>query len=179
MYDLIGLGPQLRMSQVDCFPFTTQISGHFPRDQNSWNVVANGWSMCDWKMGVTLSSVRNVQITRRGVWGARGGLASHGLGPEYSPALAWVTTGFGMGPGGSTSLSATSPPDAPGGTGVAWDHAQERSQVRRGIASLGGTRPGAGDVRAVLGHEHGSAPVGYPPSTCRLATRSSAGGLTR
>ena len=34
--------------------------------------------------------------------------------PEYSPALTWVTTGFGMGPGGSTSLSATSPPDRPG-----------------------------------------------------------------
>ena len=31
---------------------------------------------------------------------------------------------------------------------------------------------------SALGHEHGSAPVGYPPSTCRLATRSSAGGLT-
>ncbi len=32
---------------------------------------------------------------------------------------------------------------------------------------------------AVLGHEHGSAPVGCPPSTCRLATRSSSWGLTR
>ena len=33
-------------------------------------------------------------------------------------------------------------------------------------------------MRLALGHEHGSAPVGYPPSTCRLATRSSSGGLT-
>ena len=32
--------------------------------------------------------------------------------------------------------------------------------------------------RSVLGHEHGSAPVGYPPSTRRLVTRSSPGGLT-
>ena len=27
--------------------------------------------------------------------------------PQYSPALFWVTTGFGMGPGGSRTLSAT------------------------------------------------------------------------
>ena len=92
--------------------------------------------------------------------------------PEYSPALAWVTTGFGMGPGGSTSLSATSPPDGPG-VGVAWGR-----RSRGGGTSLGGTRPGVGVAWTVLGHEHGSAPVGCPPSTCRLATRSSAGGLT-
>jgi hypothetical protein len=33
-------------------------------------------------------------------------------------------------------------------------------------------------METVLGHEHDSAPVGYPPSTCRLATRSSSWGLT-
>jgi len=33
-----------------------------------------------------------------------------GSPPEYSPALRWVTTGFGMGPGGSTALSATGAP---------------------------------------------------------------------
>ena len=32
--------------------------------------------------------------------------------------------------------------------------------------------------KTVLGHEHDSAPVHYWPSTCRLATRSSSGGLT-
>lgn len=48
-----------------------------------------------------------------------------------------------------------------------------------GVTSLGGTRLGMGLKRAVLGHEHGSAPVGYPPSTCRLFTRSSSWGLTR
>ena len=31
---------------------------------------------------------------------------------------------------------------------------------------------------ATLGHEHGSAPVGCPPSTCRLATTSSRWGLS-
>ena len=54
-------------------------------------------------------------------------------------------------------------------------------------SSRGGTRQGWGynrttrtrRRRTVLGHEHGSAPVGCPPSTCRLATRSSSGGLTR
>ena len=35
-----------------------------------------------------------------------------GFPPEYSPALRWVTTGFGMDPGGSTALSATDPPCA-------------------------------------------------------------------
>jgi hypothetical protein len=49
--------------------------------------------------------------------------------------------------------------------------------------SRGGTRPrGCGTetcvVRFALGHEHRSAPVGRPPSTCGLATRSSSGGLT-
>ena len=38
---------------------------------------------------------------------------------------------------------------------------------------------GDGRMETVLGHEHDSAPVDYSPSTCRLATRSSSGGLTR
>ncbi len=45
------------------------------------------------------------------IGGARSGLASRGATPQYSPALRWVTTGFGMGPGGATALWATSPPD--------------------------------------------------------------------
>ena len=32
---------------------------------------------------------------------------------QYSPALPWVTTGFGMGPGGATALSATGTPRSP------------------------------------------------------------------
>ena len=32
---------------------------------------------------------------------------------QYSPALHWVTTGFGMGPGGASALSATGTPQAP------------------------------------------------------------------
>lgn len=54
---------------------------------------------------------------------------------------------------------------------------------RGGGVSRGGTRQGwvkgqALKEKTVLGHEHDSAPVGYPPSTCRLATGSSARGLT-
>src|SRR4029079_5952053 len=33
--------------------------------------------------------------------------------PQYSPALRWVTTGFGMGPGGASALSATGTPHPP------------------------------------------------------------------
>ena len=36
-----------------------------------------------------------------------------GSPPQYSPALRWVTTGFGMGPGGASALSATGAPDPP------------------------------------------------------------------
>ncbi len=38
-----------------------------------------------------------------------------GSPPQYSPALHWVTTGFGMGPGGASALSATGAPDPPHG----------------------------------------------------------------
>ena len=36
-----------------------------------------------------------------------------GSPPQYSPALRWVTTGFGMGPGGASTLSATGTPHPP------------------------------------------------------------------
>ncbi len=36
-----------------------------------------------------------------------------GSPPQYSPALRWVTTGFGMGPGGASALSATGAPGPP------------------------------------------------------------------
>jgi hypothetical protein len=38
-----------------------------------------------------------------------------GSPPQYSPALRWVTTGFGMGPGGASTLSATGTPHPPTG----------------------------------------------------------------
>src|SRR5215204_6126409 len=42
-----------------------------------------------------------------------------GSPPQYSPALRWVTTGFGMGPGGASTLSATGTPHPPtGGVGA-------------------------------------------------------------
>ena len=40
-----------------------------------------------------------------------------GSPPQYSPALPRVTTGFGMGPGGSRALSATDTPHAPTSSG--------------------------------------------------------------
>ena len=40
-----------------------------------------------------------------------------GSPPQYSPALRWVTTGFGMGPGGASTLSATGTPHPPYRTG--------------------------------------------------------------
>ena len=53
-------------------------------------------------------------------------------------------------------------------------------RARRARRSRWGTRPPrAGGARGfALGHEHCSAPVGRPPSTRSLATRSSSGGLT-
>jgi hypothetical protein len=64
---------------------------------------------------------------RRAVWlnvspPHRGGEATAaasppgGSPPQYSPALRWVTTGFGMGPGGASALAATgaSPPPRAG-----------------------------------------------------------------
>ena len=109
--------------------------------------------------------------------GARSGLASRGATPQYSPALRWVTTGFGMGPGGATALWATSPPEAapmrqvPGTTGG-------RAHLPGGNKAKAGWRLALRSKGTVLGHEHDSAPVGCPPSTCRLATGSSSRGLT-
>ena len=114
-----------------------------------------------------------------------------GSPPQYSPALRWVTTGFGMGPGGASALSATGTPDrsvsalgrlcaptmlciVPVATCCRAGRTGARSRRERGRA----TPAQPTTVRSALGHEHGSAPVGYPPSTCRLSTRSSAGGLT-
>ena len=55
-------------------------------------------------------------------WGAPAAASPpRGSPPQYSPALRWVTTGFGMGPGGASALSATGaphPPGSPGGGGA-------------------------------------------------------------
>ena len=54
----------------------------------------------------------------RGGWGVPA-VASPPVGspPQYSPALRWVTTGFGMGPGGASTLSATGTPHPPSARG--------------------------------------------------------------
>ncbi len=77
--------------------------------------------------------------------GARSGLASRGATPQYSPALRWVTTGFGMGPGGATALWATSPPEPIRITQV-WDDG--------GGVDL----PGGNKAKAGWGHRYGDRP---------------------
>jgi hypothetical protein len=99
-----------------------------------------------------------------------------GSPPQYSPALCWVTTGFGMGPGGASALSATDTPAPPGPWCCAWGCVWRLAAPGRSRAGTG--RAGGRAGRSTLGHEHGSAPVGYPPSTSRLATGSSARGLS-
>ncbi len=62
--------------------------------------------------GLVVKNLDHLRAPRKEpIGGARSGLASRGATPQYSPALRWVTTGFGMGPGGATALWATSPPD--------------------------------------------------------------------
>ena len=75
-------------------------------------------------------------IDRERIGGARSGLASRGATPQYSPALRWVTTGFGMGPGGATALWATSPPD---GLRVECSWCGTNTSTG-GVISRGGTR---------------------------------------
>ena len=67
-----------------------------------------------WVMSPTschCSTPRRQRRRRRGSGGAATASPPTGSPPQYSPALRWVTTGFGMGPGGATALSATAPPD--------------------------------------------------------------------
>ena len=84
----------------------------------------------------------------RPIGGARSGLASRGATPQYSPALRWVTTGFGMGPGGATALWATSPPDRWDGWVRIWVGRWGRSVLPGGNkAVLGGGLGGTGGWR--------------------------------
>ena len=93
-------------------------------------------------------------LARTGLLPVRGAPAAAsppmGSPPEYSPALRRVTTGFGMGPGGSTALSATGAPRTASSarssrtthvSGVCrWgDHASPELFAR--ARSRGGTRP--------------------------------------
>ena len=55
---------------------------------------------------------------------------------QYSPALRRVTTGFGMGPGGATALSATGTPRPPHSCSVRRrSHASHGRRVRPGVVS--------------------------------------------
>lgn len=89
---------------------------------------------------------------------------------QYSPALVWGTTRFGMGRGVSTPLSTTRTPD---GKRHLLDTGFEARIALLCPLTCERAKTGTG-----LGHEDGSAPVGYPLSTCRLATGSSPRGLT-
>ena len=58
-----------------------------------------------------------------------------GSPPQYSPALRWVTTGFGMGPGGASTLSATGTPHPPTGGSGALAAPQPRDCLPRDASS--------------------------------------------
>ena len=77
------------------------------------------------------------------IGGARSGLAARGATPQYSPALRWGTTGFGMGPGGATALWATSPPDRLRGYRACV--VLDEETLREEIILPGGNKANAGD----------------------------------
>ena len=58
-------------------------------------------------------SARGPRVVSRGPGAPAAASPPVGSPPQYSPALRWVTTGFGMGPGGASALSATGAPDPP------------------------------------------------------------------
>ena len=92
------------------------------------------------------------------------------LPAQYFPALAPGTTRFGMGRGGigaALGHAHTQPPNP-----------QENPKLWL-QAPCAMPAPGLPPdcVRSALDHEHGFAPVGCPPSTCRLVTGWSARGL--
>lgn len=116
-------------------------------------------------------------------WGPSGGLAaaSPPVGQPHStlrrcggsrPGSGWDRVGPPrsgpraprIGPGATQQLGRSDQPVLPGG-----------NKANAGWSGCRGTE----STKTVLGHEHGSAPVGCPPSTCRLATGSSSRGLTR
>ena len=106
-----------------------------------------------------------------GGWGsggrARSGLASHGVAPA-------VLSGAALGHDRVR--------DGSGWSQNALGHGHDRP-ARLGQLGGDGVRSRRGTGRSVrrrstLGHEHGSAPVRYRPSTPRLATGSSARGLS-
>jgi hypothetical protein len=137
-----------------------------------------------------------------GRWGDAGGVSAAaspptGSPPQYSPALHWVTTGFGMGPGGASTLSATNTPPpsvrphrSATQSGMGMESTRKRwdeTLVTSGDCRAPGRERGvpfsrmsttACRGRSTLGHEHGSAPVRYRPSTPRLSTWSSPRGLS-
>ena len=111
-----------------------------------------------------------------------------GSPPQYSPALPQVTTGFGMGPGGSTALAATDTPQRfPAWSSLHADglrpasgcaSAPDRPRRAHHEVPTGAHRRHPGRGRSPLAHQHGSAPVRCRLSTSRLSTRSSPGGLS-
>src|SRR3954453_3505951 len=121
----------------------------------------------------------NTTYVRTG--GSRSGLASHGVAPAVlSGALlghdrvrdgtGWVQNALGHDHHPSAHKTDKSARPAP--PLVYWESAV-------GGALWGNEEIWCGEVcGSTLGHEHGSAPVGCPPSTSRLATWSYARGLS-
>ena len=85
-----------------------------------------------------------------------------GSPPQYSPALHWVTTGFGMGPGGASTLSATDTPPPPDRTHLP----ASQSGITDGVdaQSMGGGAGPGQDARPVLPVGNGA----FRPAWCLL-----------
>jgi hypothetical protein len=114
--------------------------------------------------------------------------------PQYPAALAWGTTGFGMGPGGATPPAVTGgpppAPPAPRGDGGRPCGGRVGTTTRQGVAGSAAGRRGAarrtrGGREPRLGHEHPSAapvtrrpPGASPPRRLRgtLPRLASGGG---
>ena len=109
-------------------------------------------------------------LSRRG--GVRSGLASHGVAPA-------VLSGAALGHDRVRDGSGWSQNALGHGHRPASQEQVRACMVRSRVATRVRTgRVRRGQEESTLGHEHESAPVGYPPSTPRLATGSSARGLS-
>ena len=105
-------------------------------------------------------------------WGASAAASPpKGSPPQYSPALRWVTTGFGMGPGGASTLSATDAPHPPSWGGRRPTASSFCATTTRRIAPA--ERLLAGRPRAL--HACLTHPPPYGNATYRAAPGRSAG----
>ncbi len=99
-----------------------------------------------------------------------------GSPPQYSPALRWVTTGFGMGPGGASTLSATGTPHprTPEAGTLLLRHAPRATPRSWRAAPLLAGRPRA--LHSATSRLHHASRSGLPAAAGAVVARG--GGLT-